>query len=756
MGKVRVVTLCSGYDSQCLALERLKRNYPQFDYDLVAWSEIEESAIKAHNALFPQWADRNLGDMTKIDWEQVPDFDLLFYSTPCFVAGTLILTKNGYKPIEDIDCGDMVLTHRNNYCKVVRTGKKPSNDIYHINAMCFVEIDCTGNHPFYVRRMYRYGHRSIRAFREPEWVEAKNLGKDCYLGYAINTQSQIPQWDGTTDNRWGHSRNVNKLSEHLSNPTFWYIIGRYIGDGWYRDDKAHKCIVIACSDRNHDTLVSAINNIGLHYVETNERTCKRITINSKELCEFVKRYGKGASYKYIDAETFALPVEQLKSFVDGYIASDGYFNDKDNHYQISTTSKMLAYGIIQCIAKVYHAPCKIYKCNMPRKTFIEGREVNQKDFYIIRFKKEVCKQDRAFYKNGYIWFPISKIERLDKDCVVYNMEVEDNHSYTANGAIVHNCQSVSQAGLQHGFTEGSGTRSSIIWYVREALRMKKPKYAILENVSAMVSKKFIGMFNLWQAELEKHGYSNYAKILNAADYGVPQHRERIFLVSVLGDERYYFPKPIKLTKKLNDVLEDKVAEKYYLPDERVSQLMVEDTKAKIESEAKKMIKELIPQTRGGAITDTDAQRRECRTINDDEHGAPTKQRLEVGGEVSNALTTVQKDSMILGYTRDKDGKVINHHAKKEANTITSASGSGGNTDQYVLEPHIRVRKLTERECFRLMGVDDADIDKIQDAGISRSKQYQLAGNSIVVDVLYHIFRKLFVEPQNEDRQLQLF
>lgn len=93
MGKVRVVTLCSGYDSQCLALERLKRNYPQFDYDLVAWSEIEESAIKAHNALFPQWADRNLGDMTKIDWEQVPDFDLLFYSTPCFVAGTLILTK---------------------------------------------------------------------------------------------------------------------------------------------------------------------------------------------------------------------------------------------------------------------------------------------------------------------------------------------------------------------------------------------------------------------------------------------------------------------------------------------------------------------------------------------------------------------------------------------------------------------------------------------------------------------------------------
>ena len=89
---LRVVTLCSGYDSQCLALERLKRDYPPFDYDLVAWSEFDpesdaelsrQPAVVAHNALFPQWKDRNLGDMTKIDWTKVPDFDLLFYSTPC-------------------------------------------------------------------------------------------------------------------------------------------------------------------------------------------------------------------------------------------------------------------------------------------------------------------------------------------------------------------------------------------------------------------------------------------------------------------------------------------------------------------------------------------------------------------------------------------------------------------------------------------------------------------------------------------------
>ena len=83
MEKIRVGTLCSGYDSQCLALERLKKDYPQFDYELMWWSDIDKYAIKAHNALFPQWLDRNLGDMTQIDWTKCEKVDLLFYSTPC-------------------------------------------------------------------------------------------------------------------------------------------------------------------------------------------------------------------------------------------------------------------------------------------------------------------------------------------------------------------------------------------------------------------------------------------------------------------------------------------------------------------------------------------------------------------------------------------------------------------------------------------------------------------------------------------------
>ena len=134
------------------------------------------------------------------------------------------------------------------------------------------------------------------------------------------------------------------------------------------------------------------------------------------------------------------------------------------------------------------------------------------------------------------------------------------------------CQDISNAGLQHGFAEGSGTRSSIIWNVRDAVKIKRPKYLLLENVKAMVGSKFLPMFNLWQSELSKLGYVNFAQVLNAKDYGVPQNRERIFLFSIRDDgefPRYYFPEPFPLKLRLKDVLEQNVDEKYYLSDDTI-------------------------------------------------------------------------------------------------------------------------------------------------------------------------------------------
>ena len=131
------------------------------------------------------------------------------------------------------------------------------------------------------------------------------------------------------------------------------------------------------------------------------------------------------------------------------------------------------------------------------------------------------------------------------------------------------CQDFSNAGLQRGGEEGSGTRSSLLWECRRAIARKKPKFLLMENVAALVSQKFIKTFNKWQEELARYGYTNFAQVLNAKDYGIPQNRERIFLVSVLGEAWYNFPQPFKLKKRLKDVLETNVDEKYYLSEKMI-------------------------------------------------------------------------------------------------------------------------------------------------------------------------------------------
>ena len=135
------------------------------------------------------------------------------------------------------------------------------------------------------------------------------------------------------------------------------------------------------------------------------------------------------------------------------------------------------------------------------------------------------------------------------------------------------CQDISAAGKGKGFEKGSGTRSGLLWECEKVIRAKKPKYLLMENVKNLVSKKFKPGFEEWLKALEEIGYTNYYSVLNAKDFGVPQNRERVFCVSILGDhEPYIFPEKQELAIRLKDVLEDEVDEKYYLSEERVVQL----------------------------------------------------------------------------------------------------------------------------------------------------------------------------------------
>lgn len=153
-------------------------------------------------------------------------------------------------------------------------------------------------------------------------------------------------------------------------------------------------------------------------------------------------------------------------------------------------------------------------------------------------------------------------------------------------------------------------------------------------------------------------------------------------------------------------------------------------------------------------------------------GTNTEQRLEIGSDVATCLTSVQKDSMvcepcILGYTRNDKGSVQSYHEKAIVGTLHTSSGCGGNTDQYVKTSYC-IRKLTERECFRLMDVDDTDIDKIdacrikttlkdgtvKEKPIPKSQKYKMAGNSIVVSCLYHIFYQMFIAEPPKPKPIQ--
>nr|DAI83997.1 MAG TPA: Cytosine specific methyltransferase [Caudoviricetes sp.] len=137
------------------------------------------------------------------------------------------------------------------------------------------------------------------------------------------------------------------------------------------------------------------------------------------------------------------------------------------------------------------------------------------------------------------------------------------------------CQDISQAGKQMGLQEGSNTRSALLWRVADAVEVLRPKYLLQENVAALVSKKFMPDFQKWLDKLSSLGYVSRWARLNAKNYGVPQNRDRVFCISMRRDVAfdYKFPAPFELKTRLEDVLEEEVADRYFLKDDAVSKFL---------------------------------------------------------------------------------------------------------------------------------------------------------------------------------------
>lgn len=131
------------------------------------------------------------------------------------------------------------------------------------------------------------------------------------------------------------------------------------------------------------------------------------------------------------------------------------------------------------------------------------------------------------------------------------------------------CQDISIAGYHQGIEKGSGTRSSLLWEIEKAIIAKKPKYLMMENVKALVGKQFINDFMKWLDILDEMGYKSTYQVMNGVDCGIPQNRERVFVVSIRKDlaQDFEFPEPKDLTMTLSALFEDDVDEQYYVREE---------------------------------------------------------------------------------------------------------------------------------------------------------------------------------------------
>lgn len=286
------------------------------------------------------------------------------------------------------------------------------------------------------------------------------------------------------------------------------------------------------------------------------------------------------------------------------------------------------------------------------------------------------------------------------------------------------CQDLSQAGKLAGMEKGSGTRSGLLWEVERLLGELKeaesrPDVLLMENVPGVCGTRAMKPWNDWLDRLEELGYSSYWANVNAKDHGMPQNRVRVFMVSVLGDYGYRFPKKRRLEKRLRDFLEEDPPRRYDLSPQIINTMLYGDSKRFKRSQD--FMHSLSNGKKGIACA------------------------IKAKSSYDSSWTILVRNATKKGYLEageadglDCDARMRTHRGtvqKGMAQTIKTsadvATAFGG-----------RLRRLTPLECMRLMGFSDQDVDAMRAVGMSDSAIYHCAGDSIVVDVLMDLFGEM--------------
>lgn len=320
-------------------------------------------------------------------------------------------------------------------------------------------------------------------------------------------------------------------------------------------------------------------------------------------------------------------------------------------------------------------------------------------YKVIEFDKYAIKSYNAVHGTNFPPLDITTISAQD-------LEIVDTDKFTYLMTYSFPCTDLSIAGKMQGMSKGSGTRSGLLWQVERILNecSELPQFLLMENVTQVHGKKNKQDFDNWISYLESKGYTSKYQDLNATDYGVAQSRNRCFMISYL-DKRYNFefPDPIPLKTCVKDYLEESVEDKYYINSQKAQDLIDKLSKEKT-----------------GAYAAT------------------------------NKL-------IMLGLMQRGKFEYINRVYSPYGSCPTINTCSGGDRQPKIFDSEsFKIRKLTPLECFRLMGVTDEDAYKMLAAN-SNSQCYKQAGNSIVVDIMTEIFKRLFIDQSDQLKgQMSIF
>lgn len=313
------------------------------------------------------------------------------------------------------------------------------------------------------------------------------------------------------------------------------------------------------------------------------------------------------------------------------------------------------------------------------------------------------------------------------------------------------------------------TRSSLLVEYLRVIRANKPNFGMYENVKNIVGKQFKDTFKMFTDELDEYGYNVYWKVLNAKDYGIPQNRERVYLIFIkkeLDNGKFTYPEPFDNGMRLKDILEENVDEKFYISEDKVQRFLTnlnnEDALLYDACQVKREGKSREYNDFCPTLTARDYK--DPRLVNDNRvkqlgnivstgnWDNPQRGRIYSSEGCSPALNCcggggLEPKIVQLGNV-NPSGKGMNGNVFDEnglAPTLTTNKGEGNKIairQVHKIEPPIRIRKLTPKECFRLMGFSDENFEAAEKM-VSNSQLYKQAGNSIVVDVLYYILVELY-------------